>query len=467
MAKNYITFVNDHSGSMGSIRHAALTDYNANITAFKDAATREMLDTIVSVIGVGLGNGYRTGRSGFGVKRQTVVSNPHVLKPLTTWNTDGGTPLYDGIGDAIDLCQSVPDASDENVSFLIFVTTDGEEMHSEKWNEFELRQAIQQLQATGRYTFVFRVPRGHAASISHRLGVPLGNVQEWGTTAAGMAESTAATTAAVNQFYAARSAGQKSSTVFYASAAAVDTSALKDITNDVSLYVVPQFDPATTKLEIRDFILTKRMKYLKGSAFYQLTKTEPRVQPSKLIAVRDRTTGKIYAGKEARQMLGLPTDRNVRLHPGDHGNFDLFIQSSSVNRHLVPGTGVIYWEAIGVEFTDADLAYLQPKAAGPVQLPAVAPTNKPTANPLKTPKAPAQPKAALVGSVSFTANTPASQPLALKHIGFDGRVRYHLAPAGATFFATRDGARAAAKLAGKKAYDQGPGFKGNNRHYIA
>uniref|UniRef100_A0A183CQG1 VWFA domain-containing protein n=1 Tax=Globodera pallida TaxID=36090 RepID=A0A183CQG1_GLOPA len=53
-SKNYIGFVNDHSGSMSSLASAAARDYNTNITAIKDAATREMLDTVVSVIGIGL-----------------------------------------------------------------------------------------------------------------------------------------------------------------------------------------------------------------------------------------------------------------------------------------------------------------------------------------------------------------------------------------------------------------------------
>jgi hypothetical protein len=53
--KNYIGFVNDHSGSMGALRTAAMQDYNVTITAIKDAATREMLDTVVSVVGIGLG----------------------------------------------------------------------------------------------------------------------------------------------------------------------------------------------------------------------------------------------------------------------------------------------------------------------------------------------------------------------------------------------------------------------------
>lgn len=375
--KNYIGFVNDHSGSMQNLAKAAIVDYNATITAVKDAATREMLDTVVSVIGLGLGAG---------VQRQVVISNPHVLKPVTSWPTPGGTPLYDAVGDMIELFKSLPDYNNPNVSFLVMTTTDGEELSSRKYNLQMLSREIAELQATGRWTFVFRVPNGYARTI-YPLGVPRENIQEWGTTTQGMAESTAATTKAMDTFFTARASGVKSSSVFYANAATVNVNSLKDISKDVSLYVVPDADSG---IQIRDFILRHRMEYLKGAAFYQLTKTEPRVSHTKMIAIRDRNTGKIYAGKEARDMIGLPNDRNARLHPGDHGNYDLFIQSESVNRKLVGGTGVLYWKDIGVPFTEADLAYLKPKAdAGVVQLPVVAPTNKPTPSPLKpTPKAP-------------------------------------------------------------------------------
>ena len=44
--KNYIGFVNDHSGSMGSLRMAAIKDYNANITAVKDAVV-EVLQVLI------------------------------------------------------------------------------------------------------------------------------------------------------------------------------------------------------------------------------------------------------------------------------------------------------------------------------------------------------------------------------------------------------------------------------------
>lgn len=377
--KNYIGFVNDHSGSMDSLAKAAIVDYNSNITAIKNAANAEMLDTVVSVVGVGYPGGVQ-------VTRQVQISNPHVLKPVTEWATEGGTPLYDGIGNMIELLSSLPDAKNPDVSFLVLVTTDGEESHSGKYSASKLRSLMKEMEATGRWTFVFRLPNVRVSQKITDLDVSVGNIQKWDTTEAGMAASTVKTAQAMGSYFRSRSAGAKSTTAFYTDASKVNVAALEDISKKVSLYVVA---PHEEGIQIRDFILTKRMVYLKGAAFYQLTKTEARVSHTKQVLVRDQATGKVFAGAEARKMIGLPTDRNARLHPGDHKAFDLFIQSESINRKLVGGTGVLYWPEIGVPFTEADLAHLNPAvpAAPPVvQLAKVAVSNTPTKSPIPVTK---------------------------------------------------------------------------------
>lgn len=386
--KNYIGFVNDHSGSMSMHRNAAIRDYNTNIAAVKDAASREMLDTVVSVVGVGYPRGEDT-------TRQVVISNPHVLKPVSQWAVDGGTPLYDGIADMINLFKSLPDYKKEDVSFLVMVTTDGDERHSHTYNKASLARLIEEVSRDGRWTFVLRVPKNAEMHKIEGLGIPTDNIQFWDTTSReGLTQSTVQTTQAMDGYFAARSTGVRASSSFYSDASKVDISALTDISKETSLYVVPATDMG---IEIRDFILKHRMEYLKGSAFYQLTKTEAKVSHTKLIAIRARNTGKVFSGPEARKMIGLPTDRNARLHPGDHKDYDIFIQSESVNRKLVAGTGVLYWPKIGKPFTEADLAYLQPKVitgvkpvvAAPVALPAVNGRVKPTPSPIPvTPKFP-------------------------------------------------------------------------------
>lgn len=354
MSKNYIGFVNDHSGSMaGTLAEAAIVDYNAMIKSIREAATAEELDTVVSVVGVGLPSGSMT-------KRQVVVSNPHVLKPITQWPTPGGTPLWDGIGDMIELLSSLPDSDDPEVSMLVMVTTDGQELNSRKYNTNSLARLIQQKQATGRWTFVFRIPNGNRYYIEP-LGVPAGNIQEWETTAEGMAKSTQANATAIRTFTASRAGGQSASGSFYADAANINTAALLEIpSKDISFYVAK---PEHAGIMIRDFILLHRNQYLKGAAFYQLTKTENNIQHNKQVLIQDRTTGKIYGGQAARNMIGLPTGRNARVHPGDHGNYNIFIQSSSINRKVVAGTGFAYYEKIGTPFTQQELDMFAPKDA--------------------------------------------------------------------------------------------------------
>ena len=129
----------------------------------------------------------------------------------------------------------------------------------------------------------------------------------------------------------------------------------EDISQEVAIFPVSTADH---DVEIRPFIEARLhgKPMLKGAGFYQLTKTEPTVQPNKKILVRDKTTQAIYYGDAARQMLGLPTYGNIRLAPGNHGNFDIFIQSTSVNRKLTRGTSLVYWENVGVRYKEGPSA---------------------------------------------------------------------------------------------------------------
>lgn len=377
-AKNYISLANDHSGSMWNLVSAALKDYNTNIVAIREAATREMQDTIVSVVGFASQ-----------INRELTVSNPHVLKPMATWATGGMTRLYDAIADQINMHLALPDANEPNVSFLLMTTTDGDESGSTIRKE-ELAAMIKHVMETDRWTFVIRVPKGQKNNPAITgLGIPADNIQEWETTSAGMAASTTVNTAAVDSFFVARSAGKKSSSSFYASAENVNLNALTQINDkEITMYVVePQFNGKW----ISEYILFKRQEYLKGAAFFQLTKTESKVSQDKIILIREPNSGKFYAGAEARKMLGIPTFGNVRLHPGMLGEYAIFVQSKSWNRHLVAGTGVAYWKNQGVPFTQADVDLVtkpaEPKRATPavppvVVLPKVAPTNRPTKSPL-------------------------------------------------------------------------------------
>lgn len=334
--KNYMGFSRDHSGSMRALAEAAMKDYNDTTLAVRDAAIEHYQDTIVSVVRCGMGFGQ--------VDVETINSSVTFLKPLTTYPTEGQTPLFDSIGKLIEIHQRVPDAEDPNVAFVIQATTDGAENASRNYNARTLSEKIKQLQATDRWTFLFRVPPGHKGSLIS-LGVPEWNILEWDPTKRGIEVSGQATRQAYKTFFTARAAGATSTNRFYADLSKVtpgDVQAtMKDISSEVLMWPISVKDNGK---EIRPFVESKlNESYLKGAAFYQLMKTET-IQDHKKLMIRDKTSNAIYEGVAARQMLGLPSFGHVRVSPGSLGNFDLFIQSTSVNRKLNKGTNVVYWK---------------------------------------------------------------------------------------------------------------------------
>lgn len=349
--KTYIGMSRDHSGSMRSIARAAARDYNSKISSIREASLANNQDTIVSVVECGYGDTDR-------VRRAITNSSISTLQPLTehAYVADGrGTPLWDSVGELIEMFESTPDANDKDVSFLVMAITDGEENASRKYSPKTLAAKIRQLEATDRWTFVFRVPRGQGRSVASTLGISEGNIQEWDQTDKGVQVAAQRDTEAFTEYFSGRSMGVKSTRKFYTDLSNVTSKdievTLTDVSKEVMLFPVSVGDDG---VDIRSFVEARLngRKMLKGAGFYQLTKTEPTVQDHKKILIRDKTTQAIYFGVAARQMLGLPTWGDVRLAPGNHGNFSIFIQSTSVNRKLTANTLLIYWENVGVRYKE-------------------------------------------------------------------------------------------------------------------
>jgi len=336
--KNYIGISRDHSGSMRDIALAAGCDYNDNIASIKEGSAEHSIDTIVSVVKCGVG------RQAL-VEREVINSNVTMLQPIRDgkYIADGSaTPLFDSVGDLIEQLQAVPDANDPDVSFVVMVITDGGENSSKKWSGASISKKMKELRQTDRWTFSFRVPRGYKHELT-RYGIPEGNILEWDQTDRGVQVASAATRSAVKDFYTARSMGVKSTDKFYADLSTVTLkevkTALVDISKEVTVY---EIDAANDGAQIRDFVNEQSVTFVKGCAFYELKKTEE-VQGYKQIAIRDKTTGAVYSGFGARDLLGLPQSDNVKLAPGMHGNYEIYVQSTSINRKLTKGMGLMIW----------------------------------------------------------------------------------------------------------------------------
>ena len=84
--------------------------------------------------------------------------------------------------------------------------------------------------------------------------------------------------------------------------------------------------------------ITKR-SYKLGEAFYQLSKPE-KISARKSLCLYDVKSKNVYIGDGARNLLGLP-NHEVKVAPTNHPEFLIFVQSTSVNRKLMPDTKLL------------------------------------------------------------------------------------------------------------------------------
>lgn len=94
---------------------------------------------------------------------------------------------------------------------------------------------------------------------------------------------------------------------------------------------------------IKQFVEQSGAVFKKGRGFYSFTKRET-VQEDKEVVLVDKHTGDMFTGPKAREMIGVPLGRrgDVRPNEGSLRGYDVFIQSTSVNRRLIGGTKFLY-----------------------------------------------------------------------------------------------------------------------------
>jgi hypothetical protein len=111
-------------------------------------------------------------------------------------------------------------------------------------------------------------------------------------------------------------------------------------TGPVDLRAVPagrfQVLEVDAAMPIQEFARVNGLIFKAGKGFYEFTKTET-VQASKEIVLQH-----LFAGNQARVMLGLPIGEEARIRPTYLEEYRVFVQSTSYNRKLVGGTRFLY-----------------------------------------------------------------------------------------------------------------------------
>lgn len=239
------------------------------------------------------------------------------------------TRLYNAMYDAADC------ALKAKVPALVYLITDGEP-NGPQQNPVAAAAKVKEALATDRVTFVCVGP-ARATSFFTSCAIPSDCIRSWdGVNTEDLNRVTTQVSSGLTDYATARSAGQTQVKKFF-----VDARKLNDqLGSLVDISQLCKVLPVTREAVLQPFVEEYGLKFIIGANYYELTKAET-LRPNRAILVRQKGTKRILSGPNVRQVLGLPNDRDIKVEPGDMGNLDLFLESTSHNRMLVRGTDVV------------------------------------------------------------------------------------------------------------------------------
>lgn len=253
--------------------------------------------------------------------------------------TDGSTALIDGALTSIDELEKTAQLHGDH-SFLLYYVTDGQN-NVNTIKAPKLSQTIKSLPEN--WTLAVFVPDQNGVREAKQFGFPAQNISVWSTTASnGMEEVGETMTKATDSYMTSRASGVRGTKNLFQMNTNINSSAIKNVlqelpARDYDVLLIRKYDEGKA---IKDFVETwTKDSYRVGSAYYQLSKPE-KIQGSKEICIQEKRSGKVYTGSNARNILGLPT-YEVKVSPADFGSYNIFVQSTSVNRKLVADTQLL------------------------------------------------------------------------------------------------------------------------------
>lgn len=328
--KTHVIYVFDDSASMAYIRNAAQKAFNATITDAKESAKKSKQKTTASL--------YLFGETISQKDNRVPIADMPLIESYNPGQ--GWTRLWDAIRRGMVDSQGLLDKGE--TAILLMVVTDGYDNRGGTTASM-IASDIAEWNKTGRFTAAAMVPPG-SKKIMVDAGFAPGNVSEWEQTAIGAEVMAQANSVGTRAYFKERTSGKLAVMNFYETNASKitkkDLSKLDDLSSQFKIWRVEKEEAIAPFVERH----TKK-PFVRGVSFYELTKGEKEIQAYKQILIQKRGEKAIYGGPQARTMIGLPVGVNVKVRPGNHGNFRIFIQSNSDNRKLVRGTDLLYMGA--------------------------------------------------------------------------------------------------------------------------
>jgi len=253
----------------------------------------------------------------------------------------GNTKLFDAIGKSISILEET-NVSSSDAAIMICIT-DGAENDSVLWNSKSIKKLMEDKDQFSNWTLAFNLPKGYKNRFTSQFNIEDKNCREWEVTTQGLEETNVINTRSISNYATSFKSGNlhMSSKSFYANATIDDSDLnsqifknnLHEETNNFTKHLV------NSDSTIKTFVENIGYNYNKGDCYYELTKKEI-VQKYKDFIVKDKN-GKLYSGDNARCLLGVPKNTLLKLSPSDNPKYQIFIQSTSVNRKLKKGTELL------------------------------------------------------------------------------------------------------------------------------
>lgn len=324
---NHVVLVLDASSSMERHKRELIRVADSQVKYLAQRSTEVDQETRVSIYS-------------FNDTVQCLIYDKDVLRLpsiSSLYRPNGMTALIDATLKSLDdLDQTATLYGDH--AFLAFVLTDGMENRSRN----RPATLVDRLKCLpGNWTVACLVPDQRSVFETKGFGFPPENIAVWDpASAAGVAEVGKTIRQATDNFMEARSRGVRGTRSLFSTG--LDAVNKATVRSNLSALQSGSYDiiPVHKDSAIKEYVMSRGLRYTIGKGFYQLTKTET-IQPRKQIAIREKSTGLVYSGATARDLLGLPRDIDVRVKPDVNPEYDVFVQSTSVNRKLLRNTDLL------------------------------------------------------------------------------------------------------------------------------
>lgn len=246
----------------------------------------------------------------------------------------GNTALIDATLQAIEDNRKLPELYGDH-AFLLYVITDGQENASKKNTRNAIANTLTNL--PDNWTTGILVPDNQGVKYAQEFGFNAGSIATWdiGASFENVGQNFNSVT---TSYMDMRSKGIRSTKGLFT----LDSSKLDVVRGN--LQELPPYSyevyPVRNKAAIKSYIESwTKQPYRLGSAYYEPAATVD-IQDYKKILVQDVRNGRVYEGSNIRQLLGIPAS-TAKVNPGQHKDWRIFVQSTSVNRNLLPDTFVL------------------------------------------------------------------------------------------------------------------------------